>query len=238
MADGFSTSYVPYSGLYRVRTHACPGTQAGNCTLGSSAQTFDSRNAVQLQSGAKIVDQTPDFGGGAGQLATSSTICFTFVSDDGSEWSTSAKRTCQDAPRLPEKPSFCYLNSGVDLDVDMGTIERGMISTVPGSTTKKTVPLKVMCSGDAAATTTMKFEYTPVTIVGSEVVSADKAGLGVAIFIDDKLMTTKETVTQTFQPGVTTVNLGFEVVRDPYVNIGTIGTGSFNADAVMILTKQ
>lgn len=237
---GFDSSYAPYKGVYFIRVHACPGSSAGQCTLKNSAQYVDSNKKVMLSTDKTISAQNPNFGGGSGHLNSPSSLCITFVSDDDTEWSTEAPRTCQDATRLPATPSFCYLNMGTnsDFNVDMGTIERGMISTVPGSTTKKTVPFKVMCGGDADLTATFTLQYTPITIVGSEVVSTNKTGLGVAIYLNDKLMSTKDTLTQDFSPGVTDLNLGFEVVRDPYVNIGDIDTGDFTSDAILILTKQ
>lgn len=238
MSTGFDKSYVPYAGLYKMRTHVCAAESSDTCSLAKTTQFFDTVKSVQFASSRRIIDHSPYFGGGSGTMNSSSSICFTFVAPDGSEWATSAGRTCQDAPHLPEVPSFCYLNMGQDLSVDMGTIERGMISTVPGSTTKKNVPLKVMCSGDASLTATFTFQYTPITIIGSELVSSSINGVGVGIYFNDKFVSSNDSIDMDFSPGVTEVNLGFEVVRDPYVNIGDIGTGEFFADVVLVLTKH
>lgn len=238
MGTGFDTSYVPYAGLYKMRLHACASDSAGNCTLAESTEHFDGLRSVQLNSSTLLVQQNPNFGGGDGVLSTSSRLCVTFVSPDGSEWKTGAMRTCQDALALPQVPAFCYLNMGQDFNVDLGTMERGTIATVPGSSTKKNVALKVMCSGDASLTATLTLQYTPITIVGSEVVGSSINGVGVALFINDKLMSPADSLDMNFSAGVTEINLGFEVVRDPYVNIGDIGTGDFTADAVLVLTKQ
>ncbi|MEG0866472.1 MAG: hypothetical protein RSG77_05400 [Hafnia sp.] len=240
-AWGWDKSYVPYTGMYKLRTHACPASVAENCTLSKSNIFFDSTKSVKLTSDKKIVSQDPDFGSGSGivgQLPTSSSLCTTLVSPDGTEWSVGARETCQDGAKLPENPAFCYLNMGTDLNVGMGTMERRDISTAPGRTTKKVVPVKVMCTGDANLTAKFSFKYTPIVVTGSEVVSTDKLGLGVAVYFNDKLMSTTDAITQEFTPGVAIVNLGFEVVRDPNVDIGNISTGDFIADAVLILTKQ
>lgn len=238
MSDGYDKSYVAFAGLYKMRMYACPSQTAGNCTIAESTEYFDSLKSVQLNSSQLIVNQNPNFGGASGMLSVPSRVCYVFVSPDGSEWKTSAMRTCQDALALPEVPAFCYLNMGKDLNVDMGTMERGTISTVPGSTTKKNVPMKVMCSGDASLNATFTLQYTPITIVGSEVIGSSIDGVGVAVSINDKMMSPTDSVNMDFIAGVTEVTLGFEVVRDPYKNIGNIATGNFSADAVLVMTKQ
>lgn len=238
LAFGFDKSYVPFTDMYKLRTRACAAKEAGNCTIARTTEYFDAVKSIKLNSSTIIFSQQPDFGGGSGMLSTWSQLCFTFVSSDGTEWKTKALITCQDALMLPETPSFCYLNMGQDFNVDMGTMERGTISTVPGSTTKKTVPLKVVCTRDASVSATFTLHYTPVTIVGHEVVSSTTKGVGVAVFLNDKMMSTSDSINMDFTVGITEINLGFEVVRDPYINVGNIATGDFSADAVLIMTKN
>ncbi|ASV56824.1 hypothetical protein LJPFL01_3461 [Lelliottia jeotgali] len=238
MSDGFDKSYVPYAGLYKLRTRACASQTAGNCLIAKSTEYFDAVRSIMLNSSERIIDQTPGFGGGSGTLSGPSRLCFTFVAPDGSEWKTSSPRTCQDAYALPESPAFCYLNMGTDFNVDLGSIERSSISPVPGGITKKTLPLKVMCIGDASQIATFTLQYTPITIPGIEIVSSSIQGVGIAISINDKVMSLNDSMNVDFGPGVTEVRLGFEVLRAPGIDIGDIATGDFTADAILILTKH
>lgn len=235
-------TYVPFSGSYKMRMHLCYGIGHSRCTLAKSSDYRDSRNTVKLNSTSMIYSQTPDFGGIIGAtISQAAMLCVTLVDTHNVEWSSGDATTCQDAGRLPDTPATCYLNGNADLNVDMGTIERSSIATVPASGStgniKKTLP--VLCTRDAGTTVSTTIQFTPITVSGSEVVSTKLSNLGVAIFYDGKLIgPSSSPITESFQVGYTDREFEFQAVRSSGVAIKDIPTGSFSASAVMIMTEQ
>lgn len=234
--------YAPFSGAYKMRLHLCYGIGHSRCTLARSSDYRDSRNSVKLNSRAMIYEQTPDFGGLIGATTSQAAmLCMTLVDTHNVEWSSSDATSCQDAGRLPDTPATCYLNGNADLNVDMGTLERSSIATVPASggpnNIKKTLP--VLCTRDAGTTVLTTIQFTPITVSGSEVVSTSISNLGVAIFYDGKLIgPSSSPLTETFQVGYTDREFEFQAVRTSGVAIKDIPTGAFTASAVMIMTEQ
>lgn len=51
-------------------------------------------------------------------------------------------------------------------------------------------------------------------------------------------MNTEDVLTETYALGYTDVTLGFEVMRDPSVELKYLPTGKFTANAVMVMTEQ
>lgn len=240
-ANGVESAYVPYTGHYSVIQHFCPSTVVASCTRGSSTQSMTSTGSVNLLSSKLINDQNPKFGGFSGVLGSSSNACYTFMDDSGEEWKANGEFFCADVGALPETPSTCYLNVNLDMNVDMGSLERGKIATVPESgalgNVKKTFP--VLCTRDAGVSVKTTFQFTPLTVNGNEVVSSSTANLGVAIFYNGELVGPASTpITENFDAGYTNRELEFQAVRSPDVELKNIPTGTFTANAVMIMTEQ
>lgn len=243
LREEFKSSYVPYAGKYRLREHICYATSQGWCSISKGVLTQESASAVSLNTAEAINSQDPNFGGGTSKLspASSFTLCLTLVDDTGHEWRTNEPITCADADALPENPSTCYLNYGSELNIDMGTIERGKIATKPalGSVGNVKKNLSVLCTRDAGVTVSTSFKFTAITVSGSEVISTSSSNLGIAIFYQNTLVGSSSTpITETFEAGYTDRELEFQVVRDPNVKLGDIPTGEFTASAVMIMTER
>lgn len=241
MFTGFETSYIPFSGNYFMRINVCPSPGGpSRCTVARSVKTIDS-NVFSLTSTTKLVDQNPRFIMSSGVIPGGSSICYTFVDDSGHEWSTPAPRTCQDAGTLPDVPSVCYLNTNSDLDVMLGTLERGTIATVPAAGAPGNVKkdVSVLCIRDAGTTVSTTFQYTPLTFNGHEVISTQNNGLGVAVFYKGQLVgPSSAPITETFAVGYTSREFEFQAIRDPAVALNDIPTGNFTANATMIMTQQ
>lgn len=131
----------------------------------------------------------------------------------------------------------CQLNSGSPLDVDLGTLERATIPTVPGSGNIKTVQFPVTCT-NGSANINMKLSYTPVTVSGTQVVSSSINGLGVAVSYNNKVLSPSDVTAMQLAEGSNNVTLKFEAVRNPSVAVSDIATGPFNAGAVLVMTQQ
>lgn len=237
MSVGFENSYVPYNGPWLLRLRWCPATSAQICTVSQSSGYVDS-SPLQLSSATPIVEQQPTYTL-AGSTPDNVAFCYTFVGEDGDEWSTSAQRTCQDAHVLPEEPAICYINYGGNLNVVLGTLERSKIPTTYNAGTPVTKTVPVMCSSDAAINVEMKVSYEAITVSGSEVIKTPSNGLGVAMLYNGTpIGPGTPAISLTYQPGVSNLDLGFVAVRDPNVNLGDIPTGDFAASASLIMNQQ
>lgn len=233
--------YVPYTGVYRMRAHFCPSNSRSVCTIAKSTQTMDTVDSLNISSAEAINARKRNFGGYSGQLSVDSNACYTLVDTQGFEWTGGGGFMCKDGGTLPSTPSTCYLNQSMDLSVEMGSLERSKISTVPASGTagniKKTIP--VLCTRDAGVTVETTFQFTPLTVNGNEVVSTSTSNLGVAIFYNGTLVGPASTpVTETFEAGYAYRELEFQAIRNPDIAPKDILTGTFTASAVMVMTEQ
>ncbi|WP_449567275.1 fimbrial protein [Lelliottia nimipressuralis] len=234
---GFENSYVPYSGMWKMRLRWCPAKSPQACTISQSAGYLDS-GLLYVSSTAPVSSQDLRFTL-TGITPADVAFCYTFVGGNGTEWSTSALRTCQDTYVLPEIPAACYINYNQNLNVALGMLERSKIPTTynAGVPVTKTVP--VMCSGDAAINVEMKVSYEAIAVSGSEVIKTPSNGLGVAMLYNGTpIGPGTPAISLTYQPGVSNLDLGFVAVRDPNVNLGDIPTGDFAASASLIMNQQ
>lgn len=244
---GFAASqhgvYVPFTGMYSMAAHFCATeSRYERCTIKNSYLTVPSLSKVSLISNIELYKQNGTFGGGSSAVLTAtSSMCWTFVDERGIEWSANSPAYCADANKLPTVPANCYINYQGDLNVDMGSLERSNIATVPASSTagsiKKIFP--VLCTRDAGTTVKTTFQFTALTVNGKEVVSTSTPNLGVAIFYNGKLVGPASTpIIETFEPGYTDRELEFQAVRNADVEAKNITTGDFTASAVMVMTEQ
>ncbi|MCL5636776.1 fimbrial protein [Enterobacter vonholyi] len=135
-------------------------------------------------------------------------------------------------------PFHCAFGDGSTLNISLGNVDRAEIGTVPGTLSGTEKNISITCTGDGSATYTIGFEYTPINIAGTEMISSTTNGLAVAMSLNDKLVNPADTYSRTYSTGTQTEKLTFEPIRDPSVKIGDIQTGAFSANAVMILTVQ
>lgn len=230
-----------------MRSHWCADSSVyafERCDLSRSIQTVDSSKNVNLSSATSIGSQNPDFGGGAGgTLSAMGNLCLTFVDvADGQEYSVPDMRFCGSSTPLPDRSSMCTINNNNALNVNMGTLERKDIIAYPGkspTTVSKTIP--VTCTGDSSLTMTIKFSFSEMPITGSSstLIGTNIPGLGIAISYNDHVIQgLSDTVTETFETGLTNIKLEFEAVRDPTLAFKDIATGDFTASVIMVMTQN
>lgn len=140
-------------------------------------------------------------------------------------------------PTPPEPVISCKINNGNNLDVNLGTLDRAVMPTVPGSGQMQTAQFPVTCTGGAASMK-MQLNYTPVTVSGSQVISSSVNGVGVAVSYNDIILSPSDVKTMQLAQGTTNVTLKFGAVRNPSVGVGDINTGPFTASAVLVMTQQ
>ncbi len=140
-------------------------------------------------------------------------------------------------PTPVPQPVSCKVNNGNSLSVDLGTLDRVNIPTVPGTGEIRSVEFPVTCT-NGSASMKMQLNYTPITVSGSQVVNSSINGLGVAVSYNDKILAPSDITTMQFPEGNTDVTLKFEAVRNPSVAVGDIKTGPFTASAVLVMTQQ
>ena len=240
--------FVPHSGEYKMRSHWCASSSIylyEPCDLSKSIQTVDSSKSVNLSSATSIGSLNPDFGGGAGgTLSAMGNLCLTFVDvADGQEYAVPDKRFCGSSTPLPDRSSMCTINNNNALNVDMGTLERKDIIAYPGrspTTVSKTIP--VMCTGDSSITMDIKFDFSEMLLSGggkSTAIRTSTPGLGIVVSYNDHVIQgPSDTVTESFETGLTNIKLEFEAARDPTLALKDIATGDFTASAIMVMTQN
>ncbi|MER0128313.1 fimbrial protein [Franconibacter daqui] len=140
-------------------------------------------------------------------------------------------------PTPVPQPISCKVNNGNSLSVDLGTLDRANIPTVPGTGDIRSVSFPVTCT-NGSASMKMQLNYTPITVSGSQVVNSSINGLGVAVSYNDKILAPSDVTTKSFSQGTSNVTLKFEAVRNPSVAVSDIKTGPFTASAVLVMTQQ
>lgn len=138
----------------------------------------------------------------------------------------------------PPTPLSCQFNSGNPINVALGEISRNEIGTVPGTLPGMEKKLDVNCAGDGSATYSIKFQFTPKEVAGSELITSSVNGLAVALSFNDSVVSNTDSFSRTYSAGIQTETLGFEPVRDPAVEYTDIPTGAFTASAVMVITQE
>ena len=182
----------------------------------------------------------------SGNIPAGSSICYIFIDPKYPDklWKSGSagvvKRFCSEGSDLPSEAATCYINSNQDLSVSLGTLERSEIATRPmkNSAGNKKISVDVLCTADATVDVLTQFQYTPITIEGVDVVSSSSEGLGVAMFYNGQLMSPIDTRSENFATGYSSVELEFQAVRDPSMDLKDIPSGNFTAHVVMIMTQQ
>lgn len=162
--------------------------------------------------------------------------------DDGTLYSVSSDSRCLTvAPPLPPTPQIpdtsCTINSGNDLSVNLSTIDRAQLPTVPGSGSMRHIQVPVDCTGDDV-TVNMQLNYTPISLSAGQVIKSSSNGLGVSVVYNSKILSSTDITPVTFTAGSNSMDLAFQAVRDPTVEIKDVPTGAFTASAVLVMTQQ
>lgn len=226
---------VPVTGNYSIQAYIC--AQNGTpCTMARSSQVLPQSASFLYTQGSLFDNINNQAGSGSTNFTTSyaSNMCVVVIGPDGNPWKLPGTLlTCSDANSLPTTPSFCTITTS-EINVDFANLERSKIATSPLSTVAKHGGVQVVCYGSAAVSYSMRFEYTPVTIGGSQLVSTSNPSLGVAIIYNGVVMTNASNTNLSYN-GTTTLDLQFEVVRNSSVNIAS---GNFTGAAILVMTLQ
>ncbi|WP_448885535.1 fimbrial protein [Citrobacter telavivensis] len=236
-------NYVPASGNYKVRLYVV--------TVGNTNSWHADSKAVYIDQNKSIRDQVLSVSGGQGNVTipdkysyTQVNNCYTLVDEKGEVYvlnTPNSPAVCGDVPAPPLPPTppepdiACVINNGNVLDVNLGTLDRAELPTVP--TEGKTIPVSVNCTG-GAVTVNMQLNYTPITVGATEIAKSDANGLGVAIMYNSKTLSTTDITPLNFVEGGDTFDLAFQAVRDPNVAEGDVPVGQFKASATLVLTQQ
>lgn len=230
--------FVPYTGRYGIVIHYCKNDV--HCTAKSSVFDVKSSETVILSSAKELFLQDADYKhhNKLGEsLKGSYGYCMSFTDDKGMEWGNGEGILCSDAHPFPPDPAKCLINGGKALDVDMGTLDLDQITPTAGGAREVTKSVDVTCIRDAAISMKVKFNYDAITVGGRQVVQVkDKASeLGIALSYNGKPVTPGQLFQDRFNPGLSTVTLGFTAVTD---NPQSVKAGKFNASATMIMTED
>lgn len=234
-------SYVPKTGDYGVYTFICT-YETTACHVSDAIWRSTGSNFTHVVKGTSMqnLKLPSNFNSMPPDTMKSGSACYALV-DKSTDTLYSLHGTgwCVGSyfPPSPPPEESCDINNGAALSVDLGTMERTALATVPGTGANQKIQIPVQCKGDKNVAESMKIQYTPVTVSGTEVIKSSVNGVGVAISYNDKPLSTTDTTDLTFLPGSNTLELAFEAVRDPTVEQKDIPTGSFTANAVLVLTE-
>lgn len=240
------TGYIP-SGRYKMRVEVW-GLEGLNCCM-----DWTETNDLYIDASKSIGDQNLIFSGGSRPFAYpqlfkegQGAYCV-YLKGNGSLYIISGTSgrlyLCEKDSPLPLPPTppqpviSCSINSGNSLSVNLGTLDRAVIPTVPGSAQTQTAQFPVTCTGGAVSMK-MQLNYTPVTVSGTQVINSSVNGVGVAVSYNDKILSPSDVTTMQLAQGTTSVTLKFGAVRNPSVAVGDIKTGPFTASAVLVMTQQ
>lgn len=232
-----SAKYVPHDGLYTYRvTLLDANSQVAVASYDQSPSMYiNAKDVINHQGDWQL----------SGPVITLPEhqywICGYLVDNqDGKMYALGVSKPCFNGNSLPPEPvpdTSCAFNSGNDLTVSLGLLERGELPTIPDIGTAKTVDIPVICTGgDVPMTMTMS--YMPISVGENEVVKTSANGVGVAILYNGKTLSTSEATPITFLKGSNTLSLAFQALRDSNAEVKDIPTGAFTASAVMTMTQQ
>ncbi|MBC3996180.1 fimbrial protein [Morganella morganii] len=244
---GDDKAYVPVSGNFELKVYWCSLPKNMDTCSKSSGTLLISGGVVRLESSISLRDQLIITGNKTIKSPSQGGYCITLEDvNTGYEYKGNMGygpdgrgKFCEDAHKLPVEPPKCTLNGGTDLDVQLGQLERGDIPVKSGtSSAMVTKDISVNCEGNIAYNANMKLEFTPISVSNEQVISTSTTGLGVAVLYNGRTVQPGQTFPLSYQPGIHTLKLGFEAVRDPAVAATDLKTGDFTANAVLVFTEQ
>lgn len=243
---GDSRAFVPKSGYYIVKVYWCGRPDTMDTCSKANGSLILIGDRVWLEQ-SKSFDEQKVFNHDKTQKAPSAGgYCFTIEdTETGYEYRGDMNygpdnrgKFCGDAYKLPVEPPKCTLNGGTDLDVNLGKLERMDIAVKSGTTTPVTKDISIKCDGNIVYDANMKLEFTPISVSNEQVISTSTTGLGVAVLYNGRTVQPGQTFPLSYQPGIHTLKLDFEAVRDPAIAATDLKTGDFTANAVLVFTEQ
>lgn len=244
---GDDQAYVPYSGNYELKLYWCSYPVNMDTCKKADGVLLLSGGVVRLESSQPLRYQKVVSSGKTALAPSAGGYCIT-LSDVNTGYEYKGKmgygpggrgKFCEDAHKLPVEPPKCTLNGGTDLDVQLGKLERSDIPVKSGtSSAMVTKDISVNCEGNVEYNANMKLEFTPISVSNEQVISTSTTGLGVAVLYNGRTVQPGQTFPLSYQPGIHTLKLGFEAVRDPAVAATDLKTGDFTANAVLVFTEQ
>ncbi|HCR3556487.1 TPA: fimbrial protein [Morganella morganii] len=244
--QGDDKAYVPVSGNFELKVYWCSLPENMDTCKKSNGTLLISGGVVRLESSISLRDQLIIAGNKTTKSPSQGGYCITLEDvNTGYEYKGNMGygpdgrgKFCADAHELPVEPPKCTLNGGTDLDIQLGKLERTDIAVKSGTTTPVTKDISIKCDGNIDYNATMKLEFTPISVSNEQVVSTSTTGLGVAVLYNGKTVQPGQTFPLSYQPGIHTLTLGFEAVRDPAIAATDLKTGDFTANAVLVFTEQ
>lgn len=241
-----SSNYVPHSGMYKVELKFLQD-QGGR----PSILVLDVSTNPVFVDGTKSIDQQSIVVTGS---AASKNVprgskyygCQYLVDENDNKYLISATESASQAcapqaeplPPTPVVPdTSCTLNDGNALNVNLNNVDRSQMPTVPGSGSMRHIQVPVECTG-GDVTVNMQLNYTPISLSAGEVIKSSSNGLGVSVVYDSKILSSTDITPVTFLAGSNSIDLAFQAVRDPTVEIKDVPTGAFTASAVLVMTQQ
>lgn len=243
---GDSKAYVPKSGYYITKVYWCTYPENMDTCSKAKGSVILIGDRVWLESSKSLNEQKIYNNEQAKKVPSAGGYCFTIEdTETGYEYRgdmgygpDNRGKFCGDAHRLPVEPPKCILNSGMNLDVQLGKLERTDIAVKPGTTTPVTKDISIKCDGNIVYNARMKLDFTPISVSNEKVISTSTTGLGVAVRYNGKTVQPGQTFPLSYQPGIHTLTLEFEAVRDPAMAVTDLKTGDFTANAVLVFTEQ
>lgn len=238
------TAEYPPAGTYVIEAWTCPGDtgSVGLCDV-STATLLSKGNTIDFDGHTSVWNLGLHAGWADNTRTTSGGFyCFTMMNvGDGTYYKTQEGAPwCTGTDPLPVTPSGCSFSTAA-MNVIFGELKRADIQTsAEGGANSRTESASVACSGsDDVLNVTTRFIYTTKLIGDAKAVSVTgNKDLGVAITYKGKVVSPDESYTDTLSSGSNSIDLGFEVIRDPNVALREIKTGEFSANAVMQMTIQ
>ena len=231
---------VPVTGGYRVVLNLWVSKESGDSNASRYFSPIKTISSNQQLSDI-VLDFSYDYSAYPGAPYDYGYSCITLEDSLGNKYSLNYMASaCPGKTPLPPGPNFvsCAFNNGSALDVSLGEVDRSKLGTSPGTLPGIGKRFDVTCTGDGTVTYTVSFEYTPLTVGSSQLITSSASGVGIAMFLNDILVNTTENISRTYGVGTTTETLKFEPVRDPATQVKDIPTGAFTASAVMVLTVE
>ncbi|MEM7888923.1 fimbrial protein [Morganella morganii] len=243
---GDGKAFVPKSGYYATKVYWCAYPEDMDTCSKAKGSIILVGDRVWLESSKSFGEQKIFNNDQTKKAPSAGGYCFTIEdTETGYEYRgdmgygpDNRGKFCGDAYKLPVEPPKCTLNGGTDLDVQLGKLERTDIAVKSGTTPPVTKDISIKCDGNIDYNATMKLEFTPISVSNEQVVSTSTTGLGVAVLYNGKTVQPGQTFPLSYQPGIHTLTLGFEAVRDPAINATDLKTGDFTANAILVFTEQ
>lgn len=135
----------------------------------------------------------------------------------------------------PPPPELCSVNTGNQINIDFGSVERKEIMTTPGGNNDKNKIITVTCQGKNEHHINLRLSMTPVSWSDS-LIATDNTALGISVFADGNQLKNNHDFSLSVN-GSSSAILKFSLLRDPTKAVRDIATGPFQASASLIVSE-